>query len=85
VVIISTIIKKRRLIDMNYRMYFYPAVIFDSEMMMQKQFKTKEEAFAAKNACAELKAYLHLMEDYSNLAGVEEIIDGEWQEIEEEE
>ena len=74
---------------MNYRMYFYPAVIFDSEMMMQKQFKTKEEAFAAKNACADmlliLQDDLHLMEDYSNLAGVEEIIDGEWQEIEEEE
>jgi len=53
-------------------MYFYPAVIFDSEMMMQKQFKTKEEAFSAVNACGDmllmLQDDLHLMEDYSNMA-----------------
>jgi len=70
-------------------MYFYPAVIFASDMRMLKQFKTKEEAFAAVNACADMLLMLHddlhLMEDYLNMGGVEEIIDGEWQEIEEEE
>jgi len=74
---------------MNYRMYFYPAVDFDSEARIQVGFKTKEEAFAAKNACADmlliLQDKMHVMADFSTMAGVEEIIDGRWCEIEEEE
>lgn len=74
---------------MNYRMTFYPVLVYENEAVIQKQYKTKEEAFAAVNACADmllmLQDDLHLMADYSNMGGVEELIDGEWLEIEEKE
>jgi len=72
---------------MNYRLAIYPA--FDLDMGASKEFlfETLPELKAAEESCSLLLIYLHddieVMELYSNMFISEQLVDGEWEEIEE--
>ena len=72
---------------MNYRLTVLPAIEISSDEL-EFEFKSRSEAIAAKETCADLLLFiqdkLKLMNGYSNVFYIEEKIDnGEWIEIEE--
>ncbi len=72
----------------KYRLLICPAFEKDSSIFKVFKFKTKPEMMAASNCIADLLLYLqdelHVMSDYSNSLDHQELINGEWEQIEEE-
>jgi len=68
----------------KYRLIVYPALDLANKSM-QLEFKTKEEAVASSDSCANLLLFiqddLKAMKDYSNSFYLEVFEDGEWIEL----
>ena len=72
--------------ELKYKVSFIPAVEV-SKSSIDLKFHTKEEAENNLNSMAMLLLFLQdqgLMEDYSNVAWIEELVAGVWEELEEE-
>jgi hypothetical protein len=72
---------------MKYRLTIYPAFDLDTGASKEFLFETLPELLAAYESCSLLLIYLQdeitVMEDYSNMFISEQLVDGEWKEIEE--
>ena len=72
---------------MNYRLAIYPAFDLDTGASIDFLFETLPELLAAEESCSMLLIYLQdeitVMENYSNMFISEQLVDGEWEEIEE--
>jgi len=72
--------------EYKFRVKFIPAVNI-SKVSIDLKFHTKEEAENNLNSMAMLLLFLQdqgLMEDCSNVAWIEELVDSVWEELEEE-
>lgn len=70
----------------KYRAVFVPAIENSNIGEFTMEFDTPEQAQAALDAIARYTLFLHrneLMVDYSNTGSVEEFVDGEWEELDE--
>jgi len=74
--------------ELNYKLTIYPAFDLDMTACKEMQFNTRSEIKAARNACADLLLFLQdditVMKDYSNMFVEEQLVDGEWEEVDEE-
>ncbi len=72
----------------KYRLKIHPAIEFDMDQILELEFNSIGEVGAAKNSCAHLLLFvqdtLGVMGDYSNIFIIEALVDGEWQELDEE-
>lgn len=72
---------------MNYKLTIHPCLDSAKEAYTTYRFETKKELVSAKNACADLLLFLQdklrVMDDESNAFICEELISGEWEEIDE--
>ena len=69
--------------DFNFKINFIYAIELSGNSYVQT-FKTLDEAKTALEAIALYTLYLHdeqVMHDYSNVAFIEEYVDGEWEEV----
>ena len=75
--------------ELNYKLTIYPTLDLNSNSYKELLFNTSAEMTAAKNACADLLLFLQdeitVMKDYSNMFIEEQLVDGEWEEVDEEE
>ena len=75
--------------ELKYKLTIYPVTDLDITACQEMQFNTRSEIKAARNACADLLLFLQdeitVMNDYSNMFIVEQLVDGEWEEVDEEE
>ena len=75
--------------ELKYKLTIYPATELDMTACKEMQFNTRSEIKAARNACADLLLFLQdditVMNDYSNMFIEEQLVDGEWEEVEEDE
>ena len=73
---------------MNYRLTIIPAMEV-SFNPIQFKFSSYKELLAAANSCADLLLFIQdetkVMKDYSNLFTCEQVVNGEWLEIEDNE
>jgi len=73
----------------KYKLTIYPAYCLDHTASKEMLFSTVDEMKAARNACADLLLFMQdemtIMNDYSNMFIEEQFVDGEWEEIDEEE
>ena len=72
--------------ELNYRVNFMPAIEVSNESI-KLEFKTKEEANQNLDSMANMLLFMQdngMMNDFSNVAWIEQFIDGEWEEIIEE-
>ena len=71
---------------MNYKLTIHPA-LEAGDFWVISRFETKEELKAASDTASRFLLFIQdqaqVMNDYSNMFIEEELIDGEWQEIEE--
>jgi len=69
---------------MDYKMEIFPALEAGNPSIIF-MFDSKEEMIAAKDTVADLLLFMqdkaHVMDEYSNMFCMEEIVDGEWQEV----
>jgi hypothetical protein len=73
--------------SLNYRVNFLPAIEISSDNIIL-EFNTLEEANQNLNSMAQLLLFMQnnsMMNDFSNTAWVEQFVDGEWEEIEDDE
>jgi len=70
---------------MNFKLTTYPCLDSAREAYTIECFETRSELIAAKVSCANLLLFLQdklkVIDDESNLFICEEIIEGEWQEV----
>lgn len=71
---------------MNFKLTIFPA-IEEGNSYTTFKFETKKELLAAHDCSAKLLLFLQdnikVMDDFSNVFICEELIDGEWEEIDE--
>tara|TARA_R110000823_G_scaffold308605_1_gene432249 strand:+ start:1242 stop:1472 length:231 start_codon:yes stop_codon:yes gene_type:complete len=73
--------------ELNYRVNFIPAVERTSNSIKIRS-ATLEQATQELNIIANYTLFLHdngMMQDYSNVGWVEKLVDGVWEEVDEEE
>ena len=66
-----------------FRVNFIPAMEVSSESI-KLEFKSKGEAEQNKSSMADLLLFMHdnaMMRYFSNVAWIEEFVDGEWEEV----
>lgn len=69
---------------MNFRVIFFPSIEASAKPFTQK-FLTLAQAQAAFDAVANFTLHLHsvsLMRDYSNTGAIEQLVNGEWADVE---
>ena len=69
-----------------YRVNFLPAIEISSESI-KIEFESKKEAEQNLNSMASILLFMHdnsMMNDFSNTAWIEVLVDGEWEEVIEE-
>ena len=73
--------------ELKYKLTIYPTLDLDSNSFKEFLFNTAEEMTAAKNTCADLLLFLQdeitVMKDYSNMFIEERFVDGEWEDVDE--
>ncbi len=73
--------------ELKFRVNFIPALEVSNESI-KLEFVSKFQAKQALDAMAILLLFMQdnaMMNDFSNVAWVEELVDGEWEEVDEEE
>jgi len=73
--------------ELNYRVNFIPALEI-SNKSIKLEFSTEFQAKQALNAMAMLLLFMQgnsMMNDFSNVAWVEQLVNGEWEEVDEDE
>ena len=72
---------------MKFKLTVYPAIEVSSELWTTFKFETAEQMVVAKDTSAVLLLFMQdkakIMEDYSNMFVMEELIGNEWEEYEE--
>lgn len=71
--------------ELKYRVNFIPALEVSSESI-KLEFATKFQAEQALDAMAMLLLFMQdnaMMNDFSNVAWIEKLVDGEWEEVDE--
>tara|TARA_R110000823_G_scaffold102880_2_gene220171 strand:- start:125 stop:361 length:237 start_codon:yes stop_codon:yes gene_type:complete len=75
--------------EYNYKLIIYPATDVDHAAKMESRFTTRKEMYAAKNTSADLLLFMQdemtIMQDYSNIFLCEELVNGLWEEVDEDE
>ena len=75
--------------EYNYKLIIYPATDIDHDAKMESRFTTRKEMYAAKNTSADLLLFMQdemtIMQDYSNIFLCEELVNGLWEEVDEDE
>ena len=73
--------------ELNYRLNFIPAMEVSKDSIKVRS-ATLEQAKQELDIIASYTLYLHdkeLMTDFSNVGWIEKLVDGEWEEVDEEE
>ncbi len=73
--------------NLNYRLNFIPAMEV-SNRSIQVRSSSAEQSRQELNIIANYTLFLHdnkMMNDYSNCGWIEKLVDGEWEEVDEEE
>ena len=73
--------------ELNYRLNFIPAIEVSSDSIKVRS-AILESARQELDTIANYTLFLHdngIMNDYSNVGWIEKLVDGEWEEVDEEE
>ena len=72
---------------MKFKLTIYPALEVDAALYTIFKFETAEQMVTSKDTAADLLLFMQdkakIMEDYSNMFVMEELVDNEWEEYEE--